>query len=255
MKIYSYNKGSAGAKSLAVALNIKRIKHDGVPFNARGSIVINWGSSVFNRSILNARIINRPEQVALASNKLSSFKAMNGAVCTPSFTESPEEAFKWLLGGGFVVARHKLNGHSGEGIEILKPGPEADIEDLPKAPLYTKYIGKKEEYRIHVSRGKVFFVQRKARALEVPDDKINWQIRNHANGFIYANKDVEVADEAKTQAIMACNSLGLDFCAVDIILGVDRKWYVLEVNTAPGLTGTTLDRYVEMLKEIVNEPN
>lgn len=58
MKLYSYNPNSASAKSLAKALNIKRIKHNGrVIFP---DIVINWGASQFNRSIVTPNIINHP---------------------------------------------------------------------------------------------------------------------------------------------------------------------------------------------------
>jgi D-alanine-D-alanine ligase-like ATP-grasp enzyme len=54
---------------------------------------------------------------------------------------------------------------------------------------------------------------------------------------------------------MACDAiinLGLDFGAVDIIYNEkNNRWVVLEVNTAPGLSGETLNRYVEMIKELV----
>jgi D-alanine-D-alanine ligase-like ATP-grasp enzyme len=51
---------------------------------------------------------------------------------------------------------------------------------------------------------------------------------------------------------MAIKSLGLDFGAIDMIYNERRnQYYVLEVNTACGLTGTTLDKYVEVFKEFV----
>ena len=48
--------------------------------------------------------------------------------------------------------------------------------------------------------------------------------------------------------MLAIKVLGLDFGAVDIIYNKQEdKWYVLEVNTAPGIYGTTLDKYVNAI--------
>ena len=246
MKLYPYNQGSASAKSLAKALGIKRIKHKGKPIQVRGGL-INWGSSGFVRNIAHDGVFNTPDCVAIAVNKLQSFNALKGNASIPEFTESLEEAKKWLAEGVTVVERHKLTGHSGEGVRIVEPGQE-----LQQAPMYVKYIPKKHEYRIHVFRDKVFFVQRKARKNDVPDANVNWKVRNLKGGFIYANQDVDIAEEAKQQAIITIKTLGLDFGAVDIIYNErSDKYYVLEVNTACGLTGTTLDKYVEIFKEFV----
>lgn len=249
MKIYSYNPGSESAKALAEALGIKRIKHEGKDLNLKQSILINWGASKIERVMHGIKqILNMPECVAKATNKLHTFKALEEAeVSIPEFTTNKEEAIGFLQDGKdrAIVCRTKLTGHSGEGIVIAETA-----EQVVDAPLYTLYIKKKEEYRIHVMHGEAFFVQRKARKLEVADDQVNWKVRNLAGGFIFANKDVEVAEEAKQQAIMAVDALGLDFGAVDIIWNEkENKYYVLEVNTACGLEGTTLEKYVEQFKK------
>lgn len=246
MKLYPYHQGSASAKALAEALGIKRIKHEGKPLQVRGGL-INWGSSGFVRAIAHDGVFNKPDCVAVAVNKLQSFNALKGNASIPEFTESVPEAAKWLAEGVTIVERHKLTGHSGEGVRVVEPGQE-----LQGAPLYVKYIPKKHEYRIHVFRDKAFLVQRKARKNDVPDADVNWKVRNLKGGFIYANQDVDVADEAKQQAIISIKALGLDFGAVDIIYNErSNKYYVLEVNTACGLAGTTLAKYVEVFKEFV----
>lgn len=243
MKLYAYKNGSASAKSLCEALNIKRIKHEGkkihIPF------LINWGASAIKRAITADVILNEPQYVSIASNKLKTFNILSEAgVSIPLFTQDIEEAKKWIREGKSVVCRTKLNGHSGEGIVIAE-----DEEDLVNAPLYTQYVNKKHEYRIHVFHGVPFFVQRKARKKEVPDDEVNWKVRNHSNGFIFAHVDVEVDDVAKKLASDAVNAIGLDFGAVDIIWNSNKnQFYVLEINTACGLEGTTLEKYVEQFK-------
>lgn len=246
-KIYPYSDGSASAKALSNALGVKRLFREGKNAHVNGAI-INWGNSAFYRDLTyETELLNHPDAVAKAVNKLEAFKALDGHVGIPKWTTCPVEAARWLTEAHMVVQRMKLTGHSGEGIEIATP----DEGIIKAAPLYTQYVRKRQEYRLHVFRDKVFFTQRKARNLDVPDEEVNWQIRNHANGFIFAHLDVDVGPEANQHAIDAVRVLGLDFGAVDIIKGVDDKWYVLEVNTACGLEGTTLEKYVEVFKEYV----
>jgi glutathione synthase/RimK-type ligase-like ATP-grasp enzyme len=251
VKLYAYNNGSASAKALAAALGIKRLKHEGKLirfFNQ--DILINWGASKFERNIEAHwdNVLNQPQNVAKAVNKLTTLKTFKEAgVVAPDWTEAPVEALEWLHAGFIVVARTVLNGHSGQGIVIMNGAAE-----FVDAPLYTKYIKKDQEYRIHVFQGEAFFVQRKARKMDVPAEQVNWQVRNLAGGFIYANQNVECPDVYKVEACKAIAALGLDFGAVDLI--TDKKTqlgYVLEVNTACGLAGTTLDKYVEVFRNFL----
>lgn len=170
---------------------------------------------------------------------------------TPDYTTDRYTAMKWLIEGHTVVERHILNGNSGAGIRLVEPGGEEEIE---KAPLYVKYIPKKQEYRVHVCGGQAVDIQRKARRHDVDDADINWKIRNHDNGFIFArNEDGVVPPDVINQAVRAVNSLGLAFGAVDVIFN-DKKQeaYVLEVNTAPGLSGATLEGYLARFRAYIN---
>lgn len=249
-KLYPYSDGSESAKALAGALGIKRLFREGRNAHVSGAI-INWGNSAFYRDLTyETELLNHPDAVAKAVNKLEAFKALDGHVSIPKWTESLVGALEWLVEGQSVVSRLKLTGHSGEGIVITVPG-DPNQEPLGEAPLYTQYVRKRQEYRLHVFRDKVFFTQRKARNKDVPDENVNWKVRNHANGFIFAHQGVECGPDAEQYAIDAVRVLGLDFGAVDIIKGVDDKWYVLEVNTAIGIEGTTLEKYVEIFKEYV----
>jgi glutathione synthase/RimK-type ligase-like ATP-grasp enzyme len=252
MFLYQYKRGSRSALALSRALGIKRIKLEGSKFRPRKSkTILNWGSSSMPDEYLSCRVINHPAHVALAANKLEAFKCMKHVgVSVPEFTTDAEEValdnydqkpekVSW-------VVREKLSGHSGEGIVLLEGG----IEDVPEGKLYVRYIPKKDEYRVHVCGGEVIDLQRKARSKDVPDDEVNWKIRNHSNGFIFARnegKDVPVC--VREESVKAVEALGLDFGAVDVVYNEKQdKAYVLEVNTAPGLEGTTLESYAEALK-------
>ena len=131
----------------------------------------------------------------------------------------------------------------------MQVDPESDT-GLPKAPMYTMYIPKTTEYRIHVLGDKVIDVQEKKRNTEIPDDEVNWQIRNNCNGFIFARSDVVAPKCVSDNAVRAVSALGLDFGAVDIGYNAKRdKCRVYEVNTAPGLEGSTLDSYYRAFVE------
>lgn len=250
IKILPYKKGSKSAKALAAELGCKQLKLEGSKWRPRiGDVVINWGSSNANHPVFgfdHVKILNHPDQVADAANKLSSFEAFKAAgVKTPAWTTDKAEAEKWFDAGSVVVCRKVLNGHSGAGIVIAE-----QQDQLVDAPLYTKYINKQEEYRLHVIGDQVVFQQRKARVKDVPDEEVNWKIRNLKGGFIYAIQNVNVCDDAKALAVAAVKALKLDFGAVDIILTKSQKWFVLEVNTACGLEGTTLQIYAEHLNKL-----
>jgi glutathione synthase/RimK-type ligase-like ATP-grasp enzyme len=244
MKLYPYNSGSASAKALAKALGIKRLKREGKTIKAKA--IINWGcSSILRCSKTLHGIANCPTAVAVAANKLEAFKALSGHSPIPEFTESLAEASRWLAEGVTVVERHKLNGHSGDGIRIVSEG------ELQEAPLYVKYIKKAAEYRVHVAFGKAIHVQKKVvRKGEEPKD---WQVRNLGNGFVFQSEGVEIEEAGKEAAITAVKALGLDFGAVDLIYNKKfNSFYVLEINTAPGLGNeSTLNAYVNAFKEFL----
>lgn len=261
MLLFPYNFASQGCKNFANALGAKRIKRIGSKFKGNpAKVVINWGCAGVTDEVLKCEIINHPNAVNKAGNKLLAFKEFLAhnekdkgldnveIIQIPLFTEDKKVAASWFKEQNdvSVVCRTVLRGHSGEGI-VISDSPDTLVD----APLYVKYIKKTDEFRLHVLRGKVFDIQRKMRNKDVKDEDVNWKVRNHDNGFIFGREGVEVSDEGKEQAIMAVNELGLDFGAVDLIYNKkEDKYYVIEVNTAPGLTGTTLDNYVEAFKAL-----
>lgn len=249
-RLYQYKAGSRSAKALAEALGIMRLKRTGSRFRARDDdTIINWGASDLPNFGF-ATVINKPQPVGIAANKLAFFQHMaatDNADVIPEWSVRPES---WSESDFPIVCRRVLSGHSGAGIVI------ADTPDqLVSAPLYTRYIKKEHEYRIHVGLVDGNYViisrQRKARSHDVPDDQVDWRIRNHANGFIFARNETHSApNSADLAAIRAVQHLGLDFGAVDVVHNSrENRSYVLEVNTAPGLEGTTLTEYVEFFRQ------
>lgn len=263
--VMPYNMGSESAKKIADALGIKRVNKNNTKLRGGpDKILINWGNSVLEHpELLKCRVYNRPGSVRTATNKLRFFAALKDEdeegdlpFVTPDWTNSRNTAAMWVREGKLVVVRYKLNAHSGDGIELVDRDTvfEKHNNVMPAAPLYTLYVPKKDEYRLHFVRGQgTVFKQRKAliRGTESP----NFKIRNLAGGFIYANQDVqtpEVVDKVAELFYNDYNSLGLDFGCLDIIYNEkDNKAYILECNTAPGLAGKTLDLYTETFRKLL----
>lgn len=248
--LYAYNPGSQGAKELGIALGIQRIKNENSRFvGGKNKIVINWGASELPEQVLRSTIINHPDRVKEATDKLSFFRKIASfkGHFLPDWTTDHKEAISWCAEGATVVARTVLRGHSGNGIRIMEPDKP---ETFVKAPLYTKYIPKNEEYRVHIVKGDVIDIQRKILPKERAEDQkpINWKVRNLANGFIYVREGVNPEKTVLDAARHTMEASGLDFGAVDIVChNKTKRPYVLEINTAPGLEGQTVQSYARAL--------
>ena len=244
--IIGYKKGLHSVREIAKNPEIHGIRVDGSRFRARSpKIVINWGASVLPpRVAYNRRIINYPDNVQMASNKLLSFRMWERCQLPHvPFTQSIEEARGWSRKGKSVVCRTLLRASGGRGIVLAET--EAEIVD---APLYTKYLNSSSEWRVHVFGDECILVQRKVRNPELPVDTINWKIRNHLNGFIFQQNNPDVPPVLLQTALSAVFALGLHFGAVDLLYrGKENKAYILEVNCAPNLEGSSVEKYTNAI--------
>lgn len=253
--VLPYRRGSASAGVLARSISqwfgrkVFRVLPDSRTYRARTAprLFVNWGSSgepVWN--LAGHLRLNNPAAVRRASNKLLTFQAFAAAgIACPEWTADPTVARTWG-DKAEVFARTALNGHSGRGIVPCTPGT------LANAPLYTKYIPKKDEFRVHVFQGQVIDIQQKKKRLDLPPERVNFKIRSYENGWVFCRQNIRKPDDLEALAIAAVQSLGLDFGAVDIIYNEkNNKCFALEVNTAPGLTGQTVNSYSNAIRNYV----
>jgi ribosomal protein S17 len=248
IKVLPYKVGSKSARELVNSLNpLAIMKKQYTPLVGRSKVVLNWGNSSPRFNLGGAIVLNKPDAVANASNKLTAFKYMkDGLVNIPEFTNDIEVAKQWIIAGSMVLCRTLLNSNSGKGIVIAK-----ESADLVSAPLYVKYIKKEKEYRVHVFNGNIIdFIEKKRKSGFQQSTLYNKYIRSYEQGWVFTREGVVLTDEVKKQALLAVKSLGLDFGAVDIVVSNDNnKAVVLEVNTAPGIMGKTLDSYKKAVIE------
>ncbi len=243
LKLLPYKLGSKSAKELALLLSQKlgykvwRVHPNYVKFNQE--FVVNWGCS--ERTAIVS--LNQPLSVAVATDKKQALTLLKDrGISVPDFTTEMEVAKKWIIeDGARIVCRRILNGHGGMGITLAETADE-----LIPAKLYTKHVKHKTEYRVHVMNGTIIDAQKKMKRNGVEVN--NPYIRNYENGWIFAREGVQLPLDVENQSVNAVAALGLDFGAVDIgYREKEGKAFVFEVNTAPGLEGTTLTRYVEGL--------
>ena len=279
IRVLPYDQASRSAAALARELThrirmeegddtfaVKLVRKDPAQSTYKGNRhrkVINWGFGTLPPHVEGSRVINEPAAVNTVSNKKTFFENLeqfgDKAARVPAWTTSKREAKEWAKEERrakypFAFARTDLRGHSGAGIVELFE--EKDVDRLKEGTLIVRYVPKKDEYRVHLSREGVFFVQKKVKRHDV--DEPNYRIRSHENGFNFAQGDDYTGDcpvDVTTQAKLAFEQSGLDFGAVDVIYNRRlNEAYVLEINTAPGMEGqTTVRKYADALLPLLQK--
>lgn len=202
-----------------------------IPDRSVPSLLLRWGNAARGDA---GTTVNRAEAIWKAGDKLASFRALREReISVPLFHESfPNEPGVWL-------ARSR-RGFGGRDIQVANGYPVVGAE------FYSRYVPNEREYRIHVVCGEVIRVQRKY--LERPDWRRSEYIKNHANGYVFEAPSRKLNKSRLDVAVRAVEALGLDFGAVDLVVGEDGLEYVLEVNTAPACSPLTLSAYVAAFK-------
>ena len=237
--LIGYKIGSRSLKNLQTQLKedqterrVLRVRRTSIRYKRRVSDrIVAWGPT------LPSPHVDQQQEAAkkIASDKLLSFrKFKEHNIPTPEWTEDVTVAQQWNKA---YFARTLLRSSCGKGIVPVPAG-----ERGPYARLYVQYKKKKHEYRVHVFEGKVIDVAQKKR--KVGHESIDNQIRNHANGWVFAREGISPPANINSIALDACNALGLHSGAVDIIWNEkENQCYVLEINSAPGIEGTTCKNY------------
>jgi len=215
---------------------------------------VNWGASEMPLWRIPTRIINSP--VHMYPDKLSFMRQMQDDLVTasyiPPFSVNDPNQLTFP-----VMCRRILNGHSGAGIVVAETP-----EQLVNAPLYVQYIPKESEWRVHFfvwpdaeggRAGHIVDIQRKIR--DPNREPTNWKVRSHNNGFIYVRNDLAIPQAVQNAAnAFLASRMSLDFGALDIIYNrKQNRAYILEVNTAPGLFGHTVQVYADCMRVYENE--
>lgn len=263
VRIYPYRMASQSAGALAEALrsldiDARRVRSSGIYRPRPRHLIVNWGSSDMPNwytLAAGAAMLNKLPYVRNASEKGRTFELLSSSGCpVVPFTSRRDVAAEWLAnryyGGNLnaVVCRTLTRANSGRGIVLAKTP-----EELVPAPLYTRYVPKVKEFRVHVfaDRGMIDVQEKRKINGFTETEGINKYIRNHPNGWVFCRENVEVPPEVVNVAERAVLALHLDFGAVDLGWHPEYGTYIYEVNTAPGLEGQTLTNYAQTIRSLL----
>ncbi len=161
------------------------------------------------------------------------------------FTTDILQANLWVDADQTVFGRKYLNSSCGKGIVIFeKSSPNAPYQ-IDYCPVYTLYKKKKREFRVHVYKNTVVSVVEKRKKKDWADQR-DTKVRNLANGYIFCQEVTNEPEGLRELAIKAAAVSPSDFRGVDI--GYNEKnndLFIIEVNSAPGIQGSNLNKYVQ----------
>ena len=196
--------------------------------------LLRWGS---RKEMPTANVeLNNANAIRNASDKLATYnflskQGLRTVFMTPDFDEAMRNAPERLVFG------RNRTGFGGRDIVVYRRGERPTRHH----DFFTPYISAPREVRIHVVRDKVVRVQGKY--LDFPEKAGDNLIKNYAHGYRFRSPKQELHHSRRNDAIMAVQTLGLDFGAVDMLVYDDRTHFILEVNTAPACSPLTAKCY------------
>ena len=234
-------------KSPSIRRLYLKLRRLGVTVNRRGraKYVLRWRHTA--PLMFMHKAINTVEAIRAASDKLRALELMAEAgVRVVPFSTRAQELIE--NGARKILGRNRYH-TQGRDI-ILIDATEDNL--IPTKNHYTTFLEGGREYRYHMFRDKVLLASVKmTREGTYTNGDV---IRNHQNGR-WRQVSCSPKPWLEKQAAAAMKALSLDFGAVDMIFH-EHKTYVLEANTAPGLTNMKrVDAYASAIKSFMEVDN
>lgn len=209
--------------------------------NYDGGPLIRWGSSATPLANEGQLEINRGEAVALAAHKLASLRVLQEHdILVPPFSEEATDL-------EFPVFRRDCYHAGGRDIHVIaQEGPDTLFR--PHGCFFTQFVPSVREMRLHIAGGELIRAQIKR------GEDSEFPIRNHTNGYTFVPYTRSSPNRDRVDlAVRAVSALGLDFGAVDVLVGTDNRAYVLEVNTAASCSPRTAGCYLAAFQRIADD--
>jgi len=225
------NLASARLREHAETLGIRVVNGTEIPPDA--DVVVNWGF----------KDVEFPEHFRIL-NRAGSGVASDKAECLKRLGDlAPRTTRDWRLApllGDRVVGKISKGAARGSGKEVLEIGTETADRRNYRYDLFQEFFPERDEYRVVLLGDKVLTAHSKnAVPGTLPENMAPRREYVRLDGM--PRGVLEMAREARRR-------VGVELAGVDIIR--DRqtgRWYVLEVNAAPGMSEATMRRLVEEL--------
>lgn len=254
--------------------------------------VLCWGTKTDKKVIFQkgTKVLNHPNKIMVNRNKVKALHKLKEKGCkVANFTTERARAGKNGFEFPLIVRRNYHQGGSGFWL-CLNKGQVTNAFNEGGQYLQ-KFIDIKDEYRLHVvdnrvihavkkvkrenhkdafikhysehvenfakKRGKAIdkdtmdlIMDRMARKFATGADMV---VRSNTRGWKFSRLKLTTLNTALAEeAVKAVKALGLDYAAVDCCIDHNGDVYIIEVNTGPGLEGTSLEAWVTALKDLVN---
>ncbi|KKL52597.1 hypothetical protein LCGC14_2283850 [marine sediment metagenome] len=204
------------------------------------NFLVNYGHGILSSADLNGRIV---------SNKLTQLQIFRRyGLRTPDFYD-----IDWNRSRSYtypLVARKYHHARGTEAIFIKTRGSwRKRTRRVNTRHYFVEYIPKETEFRVHVLGNDAVGISTKS-AFE---DRPHPHIWSRDRGWQQIDYNGRHSETLRDLGIKACRALGYDFGAVDIMLGRDGLFYLLEVNSAPRLNRRRRVLYCDYFRRKYNE--
>jgi len=214
----------------------------------RNGILLNHGSSEqigFGRKVNQFYILNNPSYIHYCSNKMDNYNILSKYY--PKTTTNIDYISR------LPIIAKPINGHHGYGIKILHIPSE--IREFnrqhPSGYIYQDFINIKYEYRFNIFDKDIYQISRRECSSE----------RTPEGGYIFyynsLGKDAGISDKFFNFVYDVISDfhrvVGNNLChySIDVMKGIDNKYYLTEMNSACGLGNYTVDKlYKEISKSL-----
>jgi glutathione synthase/RimK-type ligase-like ATP-grasp enzyme len=174
-------------------------------------------------------------------DKLSALKKMGTVVPVPKIYTRQEA----LNGEPQIFPLLGRNRYHTQGKDIIFISNADDVNNS-RSEYFVQFIGKSSEYRVHVTGDTAIYVAAKTHPSR--GEAVKGHIWNTHTGWVQFTYTGEHLQTLKALGVAAVKVLGFDFGAVDIIRKGQNFW-VLEVNSAPGLIPARMEEYAKFFRQ------
>ena len=255
-------------------------------------VIIGWGTKIKTAVNLpkSVKVLNHPNNILSNRNKLTALKYMkqaNTGIPVADFYEA-DNVNRHLDQLPLVGRKNYHQGGKGFWLCLTKDHVRRAINE--GAQYFQKYIPIKDEYRLHIfgeeciyatkkvertNMKEAFIEQQKEKALNAAErkgmkvdektlsfllDRLSAEQQEHPDHIVKSNTRGWKFSKIKTpkkELVEACvkalKALNLDFGAVDCCLDEEGNPWIIEINTGPGLKGSSLEAWKKAFNNKIEE--
>lgn len=233
--------------------------------------VIRFGSTTVLEDGHKRIELNSIESIQNSSSKIrmkNCFKQANVNTAPFIISNNRNEILEFARQHEFPIVKKSNFGSRGNGNTLIKNTEELErtLNDSNLSNyVFEKYCNYNKEYRLHVTKNGCFYSCRKMLKQEFKDHSNAWQ--RHDDNCVWILEQNENFDRPSNwntiveHCVKALKSCGLDFGACDLRVqnNIDREgnrrenpdFIVVEINSAPSFGEITLEKYKEILPNLL----